>query len=89
MIMKNLHVEFDIPATLASQVGLNSQNISKEIRSMLALFLYEHKQISLGKACEIGGINQWEFVELNRQLGIEIDYTQDDLLEDMERLSDV
>ena len=30
---------------------------------MFAIFLYEHKKISLSKACEIGGMSQWEFFE--------------------------
>jgi hypothetical protein len=45
---------------------------------MFAMFLYEHKRISLSKACEIGGTSQWDFFEANRQLKIPIHYTQDD-----------
>ena len=56
---------------------------------MVAIFLYEHKQISLSKACEIGNLSQWEFFEINRQLGIPIRYTQNDLRKDMEKLSNV
>ena len=35
------------------EVGLNFENISEEIKQMVAIFLYEHKQISLSKACGI------------------------------------
>jgi predicted HTH domain antitoxin len=86
--MKNLRVEFEFPAALATQVGLNAANASQEIRQMLALFLYEHKRISLGKACELAGISYWEFTDLNRQWGIPIHYSRDELNEDLVRLAD-
>lgn len=53
---------------------------------MLALFLYEHKRISIGKACELGGMNYWEFAERNRELGINIPYSDKDLQADLGRL---
>lgn len=87
--MKSLHVEFDLPMLFASQAGLDIKNISRDVRLMFALFLYEHRRISLGKACELGGISQWEFFELNRQLGIPLQYSAEDFTEDMERLVDV
>ena len=87
--MKNVHVEFELPALLANQAGLNEENIGQQARRMLALFLYEHKRISLGKACEIGDMSYWEFADLNRQLGIPFHYSQDDLAEDLTKLSNV
>ncbi len=87
--MKNLHVEFDVPAVLATYAGLDAENIAHDVRRMLALFLYEHKRISLGKACEIGDMSQWEFADVNRRLGIPIHYSTVDFAEDMERLRDL
>lgn len=87
--MKSLHIEFELPALLANQVGLNEGNLNQQVRRMLALFLFEHKRISLGKACEIGNMSYWEFADLNRQLGIPFHYSQDDLAEDLTRLSNV
>jgi predicted HTH domain antitoxin len=84
--MKNVHVEFELPALLANQAGLNGENVGQQARRMLALFLYEHKRISLGKACEIGDMSYWEFADLNRQLGIPFHYSQADLAEDLTRL---
>jgi len=87
--MNTLSVKFELPIIIASQVGLNFDNISKEVKQIFAIFLYEHKHISLSKACEIGGFSQWEFFEMNRQLSIPTYYTQNELEKDMERLSDV
>ena len=87
--MKNLHISFELPTVLATQAGLNVANANQEIQRMLALFLYEHQRISLGKACEIGGLNYWEFADLNRQLRIPLHYSREELEEDMARLSHV
>lgn len=85
--MKQVHVEFELPSLLASQAGLDLNNISQHVRLLVALFLYEHQRISLGKACELGGISQWEFAELNRQFAIPVHYSPEDLTEDMEKLA--
>jgi predicted HTH domain antitoxin len=87
--MNSLTIHFELPATIASQAGLDADNINQDAKMMFALFLYEHKRISLSKACEISGISHWEFFEMNRRLGIRIPYAQDDLTKDMEKLSDV
>jgi predicted HTH domain antitoxin len=87
--MPNVHVEFELPTVLVSQAGLDPQDINREVRLMLALFLYEHKRISLEKACELGGISQWEFADLIRQMGIPLHYSTTDLAEDLERLANV
>ena len=64
-------------------------NTSEEVRRMFALFLYEHRRISLGRACEIAGITQREFADMSRRLGIPLHYSAEDLREDMKRLADV
>ncbi len=87
--MKQLHVEFDLPELLAAQAGLDVDNLSLQARRLLALFLFEHGRLSLGKACEIGGMSYWEFADLNRQLGIPFRYSKTDLQDDLVRLSSV
>ncbi len=87
--MQTLHIELDMPLPVATELGLSAANASAEIRRMLALFLYEHGRISLGKASELGGFSQWELSEMNRELQIPIRYTARDLEADMARLHDV
>jgi predicted HTH domain antitoxin len=87
--MNQMHVEFSIPEPLGMQVGLTPENASDQTRRMLALFLYEHGRISIGKACELGGFSQWEFAEMNRELAIPLTMRQEDLKEDMARLANV
>ena len=87
--MQTVHVEFELPLPTAMAIGLNATNAKQETLKMLALFLYERGQISLGKACEIGGFTQWEFTEMNRQLNIPTQYTPEDLQADLQRLNNV
>jgi predicted HTH domain antitoxin len=87
--MTPIHVQFDLPAKLALQAGLVQSTVNQEARKILALFLYEHKRISLGKACELGGMSYWEVAEKNRELGIPVVYSEDDLQTDLGRLTNV
>lgn len=86
--MNQMHVEFNIPAPLGALVGLTPETASDQARRMLALFLYEHGRISLGKACELGGFSQWEFAEMNRELAIPLAVRENELKEDLARLAD-
>jgi predicted HTH domain antitoxin len=87
--MNTLNVRFDIPKVLASQAGLKLDNLSQDVKRMFAIFLYEHQRISLSRACELAGMSQWDFFEMNRDLDIPIRYTQNDLEQDMEKMRDV
>ena len=87
--MKNLHVEFDVPEIPIVQAGLDESHLSQEARRIFALFLYEHGKLSIGKACELGGLSQWEFAAMNSRLGIPADYTDSDLSQDLERMKNV
>lgn len=87
--MNSIHVEFELPTIIAAQAELDVDNINQEVRRMFALFLYEHKRISLSKACELGAMSLWEFTDMNHRLGIPLHYSTKDLDEDMGRLSDV
>ncbi|WP_417910669.1 UPF0175 family protein [Candidatus Electronema sp. PJ] len=87
--MNTLNVHFDLPKIVALQAGLNADSISQDVKQMFTIFLYEHQRLSLSKACELAGMSQWDFFEMNRQLGIPMQYTRNDLAADMEKLRNV
>ena len=68
---------------------MNKAHFNREARRILALFLYEHGKLSRGKACELGGMSQWAFAVLNGRLGVPADYEEDNLGQDMQRLTNV
>ena len=84
-----MRINFELPAAVVSQAGLNPGSLSDEVKKMVAVFLYEHKRISLSKACEVGCMSQWEFFEMNKQLGISLNYSKSDFNTDLEKLSNV
>ncbi len=87
--MDTLSVKFELPATIAFQAGLDLNDINNDTKRMIAIFLYQHKRISLSKACELGGFSHWEFFDMNRQLNIPIFYNKEDLRKDMDKLANV
>ena len=56
---------------------------------MIALFLYERGKLSIGKVCELCGLSQWEFLELNKSYQIDLNYKDKDLDSDLKRLENV
>ena len=84
-----MRINFELPASVVSQAGLNSGSLSDEVKKMFAVFLYEHKRISLSKACEVGNMSQWEFFEMNKHLGVSLHYSKNDLNTDLEKLANV
>jgi predicted HTH domain antitoxin len=86
--MNNVHIEFDLPANLAIQAGLDTDEPAGEVRRALAPFLYEHGRLSLGKACELGNMSYWEFADLTNRLGIAVHYSEENLVRDRDRLAD-
>ena len=84
-----MRVELELPATVAAGVGLTEDNASREVTRMLALHLYEHGRLSLGKACELAQMTQWEFADLNKELGIPRRYSKAELQSDLEKLTSV
>lgn len=87
--MNTLHVEFDVPASVAREADLHIGAPGDNIKLITAMFLYEHGKLSLGKACELGGISQWEFLEMNKKFGISLNYSEADLQSDLELLKNV
>lgn len=79
-------IQLQLPRHLLSQAGLSLHSLDEEVRQIIALFLYEQKRISLGKACELAGMTIWEFLEGNTRWEIPIAYNEDDLSADLERL---
>lgn len=82
-----MQIQFEIPLEAARSAGLDGAvSPSRTAQSMLALFLYEHGKLSLGKACEWGQISQWDFMDQARQMGVLIEGGQDSLNADLDVL---
>jgi predicted HTH domain antitoxin len=84
--MKNMQIQFEVPSYAALNAGLAADEPSRSVRNMFAMFLYEHGKLSLGKACELGGMTQWEFFDLAQQHQVNIQYSRNALESDLRNL---
>ena len=78
----NLYLE--IPVDVLNSVRLPPNEIEQELRTELALALYQRGVLSLGKARLLAQITHWEFDELLGARKIERHYTHADLTEDLQ-----
>ncbi|MFB6283598.1 MAG: UPF0175 family protein [Halobacteria archaeon] len=62
--------------------GIESWKLSTAVEK------YRLGEISLGKAAEIADVGIWEFMEILRDRGIEPSYSEDDLEQDIELVSE-
>ena len=74
-----MQIQFDISLDAARSAGRDSASPSRTAQHMLALFLYEHGKLSLGKACEWGKMSMWEFMDHAQAMGVSIDGAKDEV----------
>jgi len=79
-------ITVQLPADILQAARVPTDQATTEVKKMIVLFLYARGTISLGKACELLGISQWEFFELNKELGLTMHYDLEDYREDSDKL---
>ncbi|MEM3651060.1 MAG: UPF0175 family protein, partial [Candidatus Jordarchaeaceae archaeon] len=53
-----------------------------------ALAMYRERKVSLWKAASIANVSLWEMIDKIKEYGIYMDYTEDELAEDLKALSE-
>jgi len=89
MVMTIVEILISFPEEALAAAKIPLERAKEECQKMLALELYRKGRLSLGKACEVAGISQWEFLELNREERIPLNYNAEDLEEDRKLLQDL
>jgi predicted HTH domain antitoxin len=60
------------------------QEVEREVKVSVALRMYQQGQVSAGGACEIAGLNRYDFLALCAQQGISaIQYSADDIIKEI------
>ncbi len=82
-------VQVDLPEDLlrAASVysnALTQTSASREVAKLLALELYREGSVSLGRAAELCGVSQAEFMQFAAEREVSLHYTLDDLQQDRE-----
>jgi len=58
----------------------------RELKIRLAINLYVQEKISLGRATELAGLSQWQFIEELKRRGITLKYGEERFREEAEEL---
>jgi predicted HTH domain antitoxin len=75
-------IVLQVPEEMQDMIG-QRRDLAKEIIKRLAVSLYAERKISLGKAVELSGTDHFAFMELLRDFGVNLDYDEEDLDEDL------
>lgn len=68
-----------LPEEVLLQAHIPKEHLDEECQKMVAMELYRKGHISMGKACEIGQMSEWEFFDLNKEVEAPIHYDENDL----------
>ena len=74
----------EIPDDVTDALRLPPSERDRELRTELALALYQRGILSGGKARKLAGMTRWEFEHLLGQRRIVRHYREDDLREDLD-----
>jgi predicted HTH domain antitoxin len=86
--MGNVQAVIDLPEELhlsPSASGLTKERIANESRKLLALIYFKEKVLSLGRAAELSGLSNWDFIEYLSENDVSvIDYDQGEIKREFE-----
>ena len=74
----------EIPARVADALRLPSEEMDQQLRTELALALYQRGVLSGGKSRELAGMTRYDFDQLLGRRKVVRHYTATDLTEDLE-----
>ncbi len=75
-------VVLQLPEEIQDVLG-QRRDLAREIIKRLAVSLYAERKISLGKAVELSGTDYSTFLELLGDFGVDLDYDEEDLNDDL------
>jgi predicted HTH domain antitoxin len=81
-----LKIEFPDSALLRT-LKVPKDQLSEFLRHTIAVELYREGKVSLGKAKEFAGLgNKWEMIQLLNERGVDLNYSAEDAMADLETL---
>lgn len=87
--MGNVNVAIKVPKDVLFAAGIREKNAASEFRKEIAIQLFREKHLSFGKACELAGMNKWDFVEVLGSRKIPLNYDIDSFREDLKTIRDM
>jgi len=83
-------LNLEIPHSFLLALKIPKQQWVDFLRQTLAVELYRENKLSLGKAKEFAGLsNKWEMILLLNERGVELNYSENDSIADLETLNEL
>jgi predicted HTH domain antitoxin len=73
----------EIPEDILSSIRIPRKELETELKTDLAVVLYQREAISIGNARKLAGMSKWEFFEELGRRKIPRHYTEKELEEDL------
>ena len=87
--MNTVKVELEIPEDILVSARIPRERLNEEMKKLISLELYREGVLTLGKACELGGITKWEFFEINKRAAIPLHISEEEWEKDKERAKEL
>jgi predicted HTH domain antitoxin len=88
--MSNETITFEVSQDILAALKMGATDLSQQLRLLAAIAFFQNKQLSLGKAAELAGLNRLVFMDLLAQKGIVVfDYDESALQTDLAGLAEL
>jgi len=84
-----INVTVKLPKEVADLVKKPGKTLEIAVQEKIILELYREGVISFGKTAELLGMSKWDFIDFLREQEIPLDYTEEDLKEDLKTLEEL
>jgi predicted HTH domain antitoxin len=88
--MSNETITFEVSQDILAALKMGATDLGEQLRLLAAIAFFQNKQLSLGKAAELAGLNRLAFTDLLAQKGIVVfDYDESALQTDLDGLAEL
>ncbi|MCL2015566.1 MAG: UPF0175 family protein [Defluviitaleaceae bacterium] len=87
--MDTIKITLEIPKISLIAANISELSAATEIKKHLALYLFQERVLSFGKAAELAKMSKWDFMDLMGRKGITFNYGVDDYLEDLQTIEEL
>ncbi len=85
--MNTQTISIEIPSDILLALNENENELKKDIKTSLAIRLYQQEKLTIGKAAQLCDLSRYDFERLLSENGISIsNLTIDDIIQDSEKL---
>ncbi|MEO0378326.1 MAG: UPF0175 family protein [Cyanobacteria bacterium P01_A01_bin.17] len=88
--MNNETITLEVSQDVLAALKMGANDLGEQLRLLAAISFFQNKQLSLGKAAELAGLNRLAFIDLLAQKGIvAFDYDESALQTDLAGIAEL